>query len=275
MATTAVSLYRGNPLLGVTPTISSITNKALTSNVATITTNATGGANPFAVGSIVTVTGVDSTFDGSFVVCAVGGTTGAYTFNYAKTATNVTSAAVSPNGISYLYGVGATGAAASGKGVSNKVVQNYVATLTTASAHGFVVGDLVAVTIGDTIYDGLQVQVIAVPTTTTFSYSVSTQTAATTAVTSTTAAVGKYPQIYQVASATTAIATNILVSNPTSAPQTFSLVLDQFNTNYQQTLNPNSTAFFDLKQVVAATKNIVGTASHPAVTFNISGVTIA
>lgn len=274
MATAAAILYRGNPLLGLTPTVSSITNKALTSNVATITTNATGGSNPFAIGSIVTVSGVDSTFDGTYAVCAVGGTTGAYTFNYAKTTANVASAAVSPNGIAKLYGVGA-GSSASGFGVTNKVVQNYIATLTTITTHGFSVGDLVTVTIGDTIYDGLQVQVIAVPTTTTFSYLVTTQTSATTSVTSSTAAVGKYPYIYQVPSATTAIATNILVSNPTSSTQTFSLTLDGAVVANNIQINGGSTSFIDLKQVIPATKNIVGTASSPYVTFNISGVTIA
>jgi hypothetical protein len=72
------------------PTVSTITktvsNKALTSNVATITTSATHG---FAVGDYVVVSGVDATFNGTFLVASVPTTT---TFTYAKTATNVTSA---------------------------------------------------------------------------------------------------------------------------------------------------------------------------------------
>ena len=71
------------------PTVSTITktvsNKALTSNVATITTSATHG---FAVGDYVVVSGVDSTFNGTFLVASVPTTT---TFTYAKTASNVTS----------------------------------------------------------------------------------------------------------------------------------------------------------------------------------------
>jgi N4-gp56 family major capsid protein len=66
-----------------------VTNKALTSNVATLTTSAAHG---FEVGETVTVAGVDSTFNGSYTIASVPTTT---TFTYAKTASNVTSTAVS------------------------------------------------------------------------------------------------------------------------------------------------------------------------------------
>lgn len=69
-----------------------VNNKALTSNVATLTTSVAHG---FAVGDVVGVSGVDSTFDGDFTVVAVPTTT---TFTYAKTATDVISVAVSPTG---------------------------------------------------------------------------------------------------------------------------------------------------------------------------------
>jgi hypothetical protein len=69
-----------------------INNKALTSNVATLTTSASHG---MAVGDKVTVTGVDATFNGTYTLTAV--TTD--TFSYAKTGTNVVSAAVSPVGV--------------------------------------------------------------------------------------------------------------------------------------------------------------------------------
>jgi len=66
-----------------------ITNKALTSNVATLTTSAAHG---LAVGDEVWVEGVDATFNGKYTVASVPSTT---TFTYAKTASNVTSTAVS------------------------------------------------------------------------------------------------------------------------------------------------------------------------------------
>lgn len=62
-----------------------VTNKVLTSNVATLTTSVT---HALTVGTIVDITGVDSTFNGTYTVTAV--TTN--TFSYAKTNTNVASA---------------------------------------------------------------------------------------------------------------------------------------------------------------------------------------
>lgn len=65
-----------------------VTNKALTSNVATITTST---AHYLTTGETVKISGVDATFDGSYTVAS---TPTATTFTYAKTATNVTSVAV-------------------------------------------------------------------------------------------------------------------------------------------------------------------------------------
>ena len=64
-----------------------VTNKALTSNVATLTTSVAHGLQ---VGDDVIVTGVDSTFNGVRTVTAVPSTT---TFSYAVTAANVASVA--------------------------------------------------------------------------------------------------------------------------------------------------------------------------------------
>lgn len=64
-----------------------ISNKALTSNVATLTTSAAHG---YAVGYSVTVSGVGAPFDGTYTITAVPSST---TFSYAKTNANVTSAA--------------------------------------------------------------------------------------------------------------------------------------------------------------------------------------
>jgi hypothetical protein len=67
----------------------SISNKALTSNVATITTSSAHGLQ---VDDYVTITGVDSTFNGSYYVDTV---PSGNTFTYARVAANVTSAATS------------------------------------------------------------------------------------------------------------------------------------------------------------------------------------
>ena len=70
----------------------SINNKALTSNVATLTTTAAHGLS---VGMQITITGVDATFNGEYRITGVPTTT---TFTYAKTASDVASTAVSPVG---------------------------------------------------------------------------------------------------------------------------------------------------------------------------------
>jgi hypothetical protein len=70
----------------------SITNKALTSNVATLTTSAAHGLS---TGMQIVITGVDATFNGEYRITSVPTTT---TFTYAKTAADVPSAAVSPAG---------------------------------------------------------------------------------------------------------------------------------------------------------------------------------
>jgi hypothetical protein len=70
----------------------SISNKALTSNVATLTTTAVHG---LCTGMEIVITGVDATFNGTYRITGVPTTT---TFTYAKTATNVASTAVSPVG---------------------------------------------------------------------------------------------------------------------------------------------------------------------------------
>jgi len=64
-----------------------VSNKALTSNVATITTSAAHG---LFVSDTVKITGVDTTFNGTWTITTVPTTT---TFTFARTASNVTSAA--------------------------------------------------------------------------------------------------------------------------------------------------------------------------------------
>ena len=70
----------------------SITNKALTTDVATLTTSTPHGLT---VGMTIVIAGVDATFNGTYRITTVPTTT---TFTYAKVASNVASTAVSPVG---------------------------------------------------------------------------------------------------------------------------------------------------------------------------------
>jgi hypothetical protein len=262
---TPALLARSYPVLGLTPTRFNISNKAITSNLATVTTSAVHGITQ--VGTIVTIQGVDSTFDGTWSIHSIPTTS---TFTFVSTTATVSSAAVSPVGLA-TFNAGASGVT-SGFTISNKVVQNNVATLTSSSAHGLTVGDMVNVTIGDTIYDGKEINIIAVPTTTTFSYIVSTTSAATTAVTQ--GSFGRWPVFYTVPSSTSTIATNIIVTNASTTDSTFTITLDRVCLSWQQTINANSSAFFDLKQDINAAGTIVVASSSPRVAVQISGMTV-
>lgn len=80
--------------------------------------------------------------------------------------------------------------------------------------------------------------------------------------------------LYTVPSSTTTVVTNIVVANTSASAQTFTVTLDGVAMLSGVSLAANSTAFFDLKQVLATTKVIAGFASATTVTFNISGVQI-
>ena len=89
--TTACAFVNGTEQLAFTTSATSagtIINKALTSNVATLTTSA---AHNLAISDLIWVEGVDATFNGEYTVATVPTTT---TFTYTKAATNVTSTAV-------------------------------------------------------------------------------------------------------------------------------------------------------------------------------------
>lgn len=70
-------------------TTSTVSNKSLTGNIARLTTSS---AHEFEAGQSITVSGVDVTFNGTYVIATVPTNT---TLTYAKTATNVPSAAAS------------------------------------------------------------------------------------------------------------------------------------------------------------------------------------
>jgi hypothetical protein len=82
-----------------------VSNKALVSNVATLTTSAT---HAMSVGTVVDISGVDSTFNGQYTITAVTSNT----FSYAKTAGNVSSTSASGSATYYTSTSTATVAAA-------------------------------------------------------------------------------------------------------------------------------------------------------------------
>ena len=67
--------------------------------------------------------------------------------------------------------------------------------------------------------------------------------------------------LYTVPASTTAVVTNIAVTNSAATAATFTITLDGVDLFKDAALAANTTALFDLKQVLATTKIIAGLAS--------------
>ena len=90
-----------------------------------------------------------------------------------------------------------------------------------------------------------------------------------------TAAATSSTTLYTVPSATTTVVTNIVICNPTGSAVTASMTINAIDLLGSVSVAANSTAFFDLKQVIPATQVIAGSASSTSVDFHISGVEIS
>jgi hypothetical protein len=89
-----------------------------------------------------------------------------------------------------------------------------------------------------------------------------------------TAAATSSTTLYTVPSATTTVVTNVLVTNTAASAATFDLLLDDVSIANDVVVAANDTLSIDLKQVLATTKTIKGSASATTVNFHISGVEI-
>ncbi len=81
--------------------------------------------------------------------------------------------------------------------------------------------------------------------------------------------------LYTVPASTTAIVTNIAVTNTSATGYTFTMALDDIALHTATSIAGNTTVYIDLKQTLATTKTIKGGASNTAVNFHISGMEIA
>jgi hypothetical protein len=89
-----------------------------------------------------------------------------------------------------------------------------------------------------------------------------------------TAAATSSTTLYTAPAGTTAVVTNIVICNPTTSAATASMTINAIDFLGSVSIAANSSAFFDLKQVVPATQVIAGSASTTAVDFHVSGVEI-
>jgi hypothetical protein len=258
-------------IAGTSDIYNTISNKALTSNVATLTTPTAHG---YAIGDVVTVAGVDTTFDGTYVVASIPTTT---TFTYALTATNVTSAGVSPVGIISKV------TASSGVAINNKVKKNTVATLTTSSSHGLAIGDTVYVAIGDTAIQG-RFTVTGIPSATLFTVLSGGSDIASAACGG---AFGKIntalTTLYTVPATTSTVVSTLAIANRGAASATYRVAIRPAgasiaNTHYiafDSTIAANDGILLTIGMTLATTDVVSVSSSTPDLTFNLFGSEIS
>jgi hypothetical protein len=80
--------------------------------------------------------------------------------------------------------------------------------------------------------------------------------------------------LYTTPSSTTTVVTNILVVNTAGSDGAFDLSLDDVQIANDVAISANDSIFIDLKQVLATTKTVKGSASATTINFHISGVEI-
>ena len=90
-----------------------------------------------------------------------------------------------------------------------------------------------------------------------------------------TAAATTSTTLYTVPSATTTVVSNIVVTNTAASAGTFTLGLNSVSLFTTTAIAANSTAMFDLKQVLTAAQTITGLASATTINFHISGVEVS
>lgn len=80
--------------------------------------------------------------------------------------------------------------------------------------------------------------------------------------------------LYTVPSGTTAVVTNIVITNTAGSAGTFTLALNGVSLATTVSVAANSITAIDLKQVLNATQTITGLASATTINYHISGVEI-
>lgn len=81
--------------------------------------------------------------------------------------------------------------------------------------------------------------------------------------------------LYTVPASTTAVVTNIAITNTAASAGTFTLNLAGVALHTTTAIAANTTIYIDCKQVLATTNTITGLASATTINYHISGVEIA
>lgn len=247
-----------------------VSNIQITSNLMTVTTASAHGITQ--VGTMVRIQGVSTAgIDGYYVIQSIPLTT---TFTVVSSTASLGSTAVTPNAVATFTPV------TSGGTISNKQVVNGVANITTSAAHGLSVGDWVTININDTIYDSAltPVQVIGIPTSTTFRYVVTTTTAASTAVTQGAFGRTSYTGTYTVPALTQGVSSTLYVANTSAITQYFRIAAQLGGAAlanqwiaFDQFILPNTVTAFTTGLALNAGEILYVQASSNQVIFTLDG----
>ena len=153
----------------------SITNKAMVSGLATLTTSL---PHDLIEGQLVEIVDVDAALNGYQTITSIPSST-SFSFQVAGSTASISSTAVS--GIN-TYNVTTKATVTNIYTVSNKVATNNIVTLTTSVAHDLAEGDEVAIQLVDTNLNG-RYTVASIPSSTTFTYAKTVANIASTPVT--------------------------------------------------------------------------------------------
>lgn len=90
-----------------------------------------------------------------------------------------------------------------------------------------------------------------------------------------TAAATTNTTLYTTTAGSTAIVTNILVTNATTGSATFTILMNSIELFKDVAVEGNASYSVDLKQVLPASQTLQGSASTTGVKFHVSGVEVA
>ena len=257
------TIFRGSPHINLgTTTNKLVSSRTSASNIQTITTS-TAHEIP-SVGRLVSISGVDTTVDGSHIISAMSPISddfvGLSGFTYSSASVSNTGSAT-PNGhlaYSDIYNNGGL--------ITNIGVVNYLGTATTSVAHGLSVGDIIAL---ETVLNvTLGAMVLSVPTSTTFKYASATQTVANAA---TSGAWTKIPPVFVAGSKDTTVITSMAIANRSPSNLSYSIYAGGVALAENTSIPGGTTQYIDLEQMLFNGEKLTLCATNKDVIFHISG----
>ena len=259
------TIFRGSPHINLGTVINrDVSSRTSASNIQTITTS-TAHEIP-STGRLVSISGVDTTVDGSHIVTGFGisdDILGQNQLTYSSASVSNTGAATPAGNMSWsnLY--------TSGGLVTNIGVVNYLGTATTSLAHGLSVGDIIA--LETTLNVTMGAMVLSVPTSTTFKYASATQTVGNA---STSGAWTKIPPVFTAGLRDSTLIKNVTVTNRSPINLSYSIFAGNVALAENSSIPGGTTQYIDLEQVLFNGDKLVVCATNKDVIFHIAGLDI-